>query len=174
MAQPTCCYTKPRAGRFEGMRGIRMLEVFLLSMASGLAACASSQKAGDTAAEFPSAPFRLETAHWSEPYDGPLGYPEGAQRASVGVDARSGGETYYARFPAGSRFKLHWHAHGEYAVVLRGKVTHILGTARSALEVGDYVVIPPRTNHGWEVDPNADAFLLIRRDGPGDFNFVEP
>lgn len=117
--------------------------------------------------------FRLETAQWSEPYNGPLGYPKGAQRASLGVDSRTGGETYYARFPAGSHFALHWHAHAEYAVVLRGKVTHILGTERYPLQVGDYVVIPPKVNHGWEADASGDVYLLIRRDGPADFNFVE-
>ena len=117
--------------------------------------------------------FRLETAQWSEPYNGPLGYPKGAQRTSLGVDSRTGGETYYARFPAGSHFALHWHAHAEYAVVLRGKVTHIIGTERYPLQVGDYVVIPPKVNHAWEADAGGDVYLLIRRDGPADFNFVE-
>src|SRR4030095_439089 len=60
--------------------------------------------------DYSSTPFRLETAKWSEPYSGPLGYPKGAQRASLGVDPRTGGETYYARFPAGSRFALHSHS----------------------------------------------------------------
>lgn len=117
--------------------------------------------------------FRLETAQWSEPYNGPLGFPKDAQRVSLSVDSRTGGETYYARFPAGSHFALHWHAYSEYAVVLRGKVTHILGTERQSLQVGDYVVIAPKTNHGWEADPGGDVYLLIRRDGPADFNFVQ-
>ncbi len=117
--------------------------------------------------------FRLETAQWGEPYNGPLGFPKGAQRVSLNTDSRTGGETYYARFPAGSHFALHWHAYSEYAVVLRGKVTHILGTERQSLQVGDYVVIPPKTNHGWEADPGGDVYLLIRRDGPADFNFVQ-
>src|SRR6185369_17059809 len=115
--------------------------------------------------------FRLETAQWSEPYNGPLGFPKGAQRVSLNTDSRTGGETYYARFPAGSHFALHWHAYSEYAVVLRGKVTHILGTERQSLQVGDYVVIPAKTTHGWEADPGGDVYLLIRRDGPADFNF---
>lgn len=117
-------------------------------------------------------PVSLATAKWSEPYDGPLGYPKGAQRATVSIDAATGGETYYARFPAGSRFEMHWHVHAEYAVVLRGKVTHFLGSESQSLSVGDYVIIPARTNHGWQVAPGEDAFLLIRRDGAADFNFV--
>lgn len=98
--------------------------------------------------------------------------PQGAQRATISTDSRSGGETYYARFPAGSQFALHWHAHAEYAVVLRGRLTHLLGPERHSLAPGDYVVIPPRVNHGWLVDPSNDTYLLIRRDGPADFNFV--
>ena len=121
----------------------------------------------------PAAPFRLESAQWSEPYAGPLGVPKGAQRAVLGTDPRTGGETYYAHFPAGTRFELHWHAYAEYAVVLRGNVTHILGADRSSLQAGDYVVIPPKIAHGWEVDPSGDAYLLIRRDGPADQHFVQ-
>ena len=117
-------------------------------------------------------PFRLADAKWGEPYSGPLGFPKGAQRVSLGTDPRTGGETYYARFPAGTRFAPHWHAHGEYAVVLRGRVTHVLGKERHLLVVGDYVVVPAKVPHGWEVDPGDDVYLLIRRDGPADFNFV--
>lgn len=137
------------------------------------AAGSAQQSKQSGTAELPKTLFRLESAQWSEPYNGPLGFPKGAQRVSLSVDSRTGGETYYARFPAGSHFALHWHAYSEYAVVLRGKVTQILGTERQSLQVGDYVVIPPKTNHGWEADPDADVYLLIRRDGPADFNFVQ-
>lgn len=120
-----------------------------------------------------SAAFSLATALWSEPYNGPLGFPKGAQRATLSIDSTTGGETYYAHFPAGSRFQLHWHAYPEYVVVLRGTVTHTLGPDRRTLSPGDYVVIPAKVNHGWEVPANGgDAFLLIRRSGPADFNFV--
>ena len=149
------------------------LSIALLGLLSASAAGPQKQSERNAAVEAPSPPFRLATAQWSEPYSGPLGYPKGAQRASLGVDSRSGGETYYARFPAGSRFALHWHSHAEYAVVLRGKVTHILGKNRYSLAVGDYVVIPPKVAHGWEADVREDVYLLIRRDGPADFNFVE-
>jgi len=54
-----------------------------------------------------------------------------------------------------------------------GKVTHILGKQRYSLQAGDYVVIPPKVEHGWEADASGEVFLLIRRDGPADFNFVE-
>lgn len=134
--------------------------------------CSANRTLTPPISEYPSSPFRLNTVAWSEPYSGPLGIPKGAQRASLHVDAKSGGETYYARFPAGSRFAMHWHAYPEYAVVLKGSVTHILGNDRQSLQVGDYVVIPPRVNHGWEADAGGDVFLLIRRDGPADFNFV--
>ena len=124
------------------------LSIALLGLLFASAAWSQKQSERNSASEHNQPPFRLATAKWSEPYSGPLGYPKGAQRASLGVDPRSGGETYYARFPAGSRFALHWHAHAEYAVVLLGKVTHILGKERHSLEVGDYVVIPPKVPHG--------------------------
>jgi quercetin dioxygenase-like cupin family protein len=144
----------------------------VLGLSFAIAGCATSH--GERKAENPSVPFRLESAPWSEPYAGPLGVPKGAQRAVLGTDPHTGGETYYAHFPAGSRFELHWHTYAEYAVVLRGTVTHTLGANKSSLQVGDYVVIPPRVAHGWEVDPSGDAYLLIRRDGPADQHFVEP
>ena len=139
-------------------------------------ACVSCNKPSGSSESHsaPPPPFRLETVKWSEPYNGPLGYPKGAQRASLSTDPRTGGETYYARFPAGSTFALHWHAYAEYVVVLRGKVTHILGQERQSLGAGDYVIIPPNTNHGYTVDSSGDVYLLIRRDGPADFNFVTP
>jgi quercetin dioxygenase-like cupin family protein len=143
-----------------------------LGLVLAIAACATGRSDPNVSAAHQSAPFRLASVRWSEPYGGPLGYPKGAQRASLSVDPRSGGETYYARFPAGSRFELHWHAYGEYAVVLRGKVTHTLGRESYTLLPGDYVVIPPRVVHGWVADTSGDVFLLIRRDGPADFNFV--
>jgi quercetin dioxygenase-like cupin family protein len=146
-----------------------MLVVLLMA----LAGCSARLSHNDAASEYATGPFTLETAQWSEPYNGPLGYPKGAQRASLGIDARTGGETYYARFPAGSRFAMHWHANAEYAVVLRGTLTHVVGTQRQTLRAGDYVVIPPKVAHGWEADAGGDVYLLIRRDGPADFNFIE-
>jgi quercetin dioxygenase-like cupin family protein len=150
------------------------LSILLLGLLVAISACTAKQSDHNPNSEYPTVPFRLESAHWSEPYAGSEGVPKGAQRAVLGTDPRTGGETYYAHFPAASRFELHWHAYTEYAVVLRGKVTHTLGTERSSLQGGDYVVIPPRVNHGWEVDPSGDAFLLIRRDGPADQHFVRP
>ena len=58
--------------------------------------------------------------------------------------------------------------------MLRGKVIHTLGTEKSSLQAGDYVVVPPKIPHGWEVDPSGDVYLLIRRDGPADQIFVKP
>jgi quercetin dioxygenase-like cupin family protein len=149
-----------------GFLGIAVLTVLLIT---AMESAPNSQNATPEHSTL----FRLDSTRWSEPYNGPLGYPKGAQRASLGTDSRTGGETYYAHFPAGSRFALHWHAHAEYAVVLRGKVTHIVGKERQSLGVGDYVVVPPKTAHGWEADAGGDVYLLIRRDGPADFNFVD-
>src|SRR6187401_355814 len=104
-------------------------------------------------------PMHLADVKWSEPYNGPLGFPKGAQRFAVGIDPCTGGETYYARFPAGTHFAPHWHAFVEYAVVLKGKVTHVLGKERQSLVAGDYVVVPAKVPHGWDVDAGGEVIL---------------
>ena len=150
------------------MSFMRLVMCVAISAAAG---CTSSPEV-DVAPTQLDPPFSLETARWSVPYSGPRpGPPRGARRATLTTDPRDGGETYYAHFPAGERFDLHWHAHAEYAVVLRGSVTHILGSQRSRLAPGDYVTIPPKVAHGWE--PETDVYLLIRREGPADFNYVD-
>src|SRR5262245_39328446 len=110
------------------------LSIGVLGLSFAIAGGAASP--GKSKAEQPAPPVRLEAGQWSEPYAGPLGVPKGAQRAVLGTDPRTGGDTYYAHFPAGTRFELHWHAYAEYAVVLRGKVTHILGDNRSSMQSG--------------------------------------
>ena len=155
--------------RTTAQRHLLMASIFLICAA---AAHAGRREEAQTGAALEPRLFRLDAVKWTEPYNGPLGYPKGAQRASLGVDPVSGGETYYARFPAGSRFELHWHAHPEYAVLLRGKVTRTVGTTTQIMSPGDYVIIPAKMNYCWSVAPGDEAFLLIRRDGPADFNFV--
>jgi len=150
-----------------------LLPIVLLVLSIPIAGCAAAPSTRNEDSKFPVAPFRLESAPWSEPYTGPLWVPKGARRAVLWTDPKTGGDTYYAHFPAGTRFEPHWHAYAEFAVVLRGKVIHTIGTEKSSLDVGDYVVIPPRVAHGWDSDPGGDAFLLIRRDGPADQNFVQ-
>jgi hypothetical protein len=90
------------------------LSIAVLALSFSIAGCAAGQTERKTSSEYPTLPFRLESAQWSEPYAGPLGVPKGARRA-LGTDPKSGGETYYAHFPSGSRFELHWHAYAEYA-----------------------------------------------------------
>jgi quercetin dioxygenase-like cupin family protein len=115
----------------------------------------------------------LDSADWGPPYEA-AGFPSGIQKALIVVDPSSGGETYYARFPAGSTFDLHWHSHPEYVAILAGEVTLTLGEQRYAMEAGSYVAVPANMNHAWEVDGELDCVLLVRRTGPADFNFVEP
>lgn len=83
------------------------LSVVVLGSLFSIAGCASVASERSPRLEYPAAPFRLDSAEWSEPYAGPLGMPKGAPRAVLGTDSRTGGETYYAHFPAGSRFELH-------------------------------------------------------------------
>jgi len=114
----------------------------------------------------------LETVDWGPPAGG-NGTPVGLQTARLGVDATTSGITYYARFPAGSHFDLHWHTHHEYVAVLQGEVDLQLGTEQHHLKTGSYIVIPGSMNHSWDVPDNADVIILVRRAGPADFHFVE-
>jgi mannose-6-phosphate isomerase-like protein (cupin superfamily) len=114
----------------------------------------------------------LDTVEWGEPGGG-NGFPVGVQTVRLGLDAVTGGITYYARFPAGSHFDLHWHTHDEYVAVLQGNVVIVLGAETYTLTAGSYVVIPGAMNHSWDVPPEADVVILVRRGGPADFNFVK-
>ena len=114
----------------------------------------------------------LENVEWG-PAGGGNGFPVGVRTARLGVDATSGGVSYYARFPTGSHFALHWHTHDEYVAVLRGEVTLVLGDTSHLLVPGSYIVIPGKMNHSWDVPTGEDAIILVRRGGPADFNFVE-
>ncbi|MBT8146338.1 MAG: cupin domain-containing protein [Gammaproteobacteria bacterium] len=114
----------------------------------------------------------LETVKWGPPGGG-NGYPLGLRTARLGIDAISGGVTYYARFPAGSRFELHWHTHPEYVAVVQGEVDLQLGSELHHLITGSYVVIPGSMNHSWDVPDSGDVVILVRRAGPADFHFVE-
>ena len=126
-----------------------------------------------SASEQESLVFRPEDVQWTPPAEGTGGFPKGIQTASLGIDPVSGGETYYARFAAGSHFEVHWHTYAEYAAVLSGKVKLTLGTERYSLTEGDYVIIPAKMHHEWKVDAGGQMLLLVRRDGPADFNFVK-
>ncbi|MEQ8313444.1 MAG: cupin domain-containing protein [Gammaproteobacteria bacterium] len=115
----------------------------------------------------------LDDLNWTPPGGG-NGFPVGVQTARQGVDPDTGGITYYAKFPAGSHFDLHWHTHDEYVVVVQGELSIRLGEDDHDLAVGSYVVIPGSLNHSWTVPADGeDAIILVRRAGPADFHFVE-
>ena len=115
----------------------------------------------------------LDEIEWGEPGGG-NGFPVGVQSARQGIDPVTGGITYYALFPSGSHFDLHWHTHDEFVVVVQGTVTIELGTNTHTLGVGSYIVIPGKLNHSWDVPvaSGEDVIILVRRAGPADFNFV--
>lgn len=116
----------------------------------------------------------LEQIQWGPPGGGD-GYPVGVRSSRQGIDPVTGGITYYALFPSGSHFDLHWHTHDEFVVVVQGTVTIELGEQTHTLEVGSYIVIPGHLNHSWDVPVagGEDAIILVRRGGPADFNFVK-
>jgi len=115
----------------------------------------------------------LKDVPWGAPGGG-NGFPVGVRTARQGVDPDTGGITYYAMFPAGSHFDLHWHSHDEYVVVVAGELSIQLGEQTHSLSVGSYVVIPGELLHSWTVPAGeTDAVILVRRAGPADFHFVE-
>lgn len=123
----------------------------------------------------PSSPLviNLSELEWGPPGGG-NGFPVGVRTARQGIDPVTGGITYYALFPAGSHFDLHWHTHDEYAVVVSGNLEILLADETHALDVGSYIVIPGSQNHSWSVPADGDdAVILVRRAGPADFTFVE-
>jgi len=76
----------------------------------------------------------LDEVNWGPPGGG-NGSPLWVRTAQQGFDsATGGGITYYAMFPAGSHFDLHWYSFDEF-VVVSGAVTLELGdsTQRSRL-----------------------------------------
>ena len=113
----------------------------------------------------------FEDADWGQPGTRD-GFPQGVQSAPLGIDPENGGPTYFARFPAGSHFDLHWHTHAEYGAVLSGAVTIVLGENSHSLSPVSYIVIPARMNHSWDVPPGNEVVILVRRRGPADFNFA--
>ena len=115
----------------------------------------------------------LNDVPWGAPGGG-NGFPVGVRTARQGVDPDTGGITYYAMFPAGSHFDLHWHSHDEYVVVVAGELFIQLGEQTHSLSVRSYVVIPGELPHSWTVPAGEkDAVILVRRAGPADFYFVE-
>ena len=114
----------------------------------------------------------LEELNWGQAGGG-NGFPVGVRTARQGTDPITGGVTYYAMFPSGSHFDLHWHTHDEYVVVVQGTVTIQLGTETHSLSIGSYIIIPGKLNHSWDIPTDEDAIILVRRAGPADFHFAE-
>ena len=116
--------------------------------------------------------------NWQDAAYGPPGQsPRGpnARTYQLGLDPDNDGPSYFARFPPGAHFDLHWHTHAEYAVVLSGEGTIVLGEESHDIRPGSYIVIPARVNHSWDVPPgDTELVILVRRRGPADFNYVDP
>lgn len=116
--------------------------------------------------------INLNEVSWGPPGGG-NGVPVGTRTSRQGVDPNTGGITYFALFPAGTRFDRHWHTHDEFVSVQQGAVTLTLGDEQYELEAGAYVVIPGGMEHVWEIPESTDVVILVRRAGPADFHFVK-
>ena len=116
--------------------------------------------------------INLDEIEWGPPGGG-NGSPLGLRTSRQGVDPTTGGPTYYAMFPAGTHFDLHWHTYDEHVVVVKGELTIELGDEVHELTTGSYIVIPGRLNHSWDIPPGGtEAVILVRRTGPADFHYV--
>ena len=113
-----------------------------------------------------------ETADWGPTTNRP-GFPPDLRNAQIVTDPQTGGPTYFARFPAGSEFAMHWHTHTETLVVLEGTVDVTLDSKLYTADAGSYIIIPAKAPHSYKVPEEADVVLLARRDGPADFFFLE-
>jgi mannose-6-phosphate isomerase-like protein (cupin superfamily) len=144
-------------------------------LASGFFALFSILTMNDVSAaerETQSLAMNLDEVEWG-PSGGGNGTPLGLRTSRQGIDPETGGITYYAMFPAGTHFDLHWHTYDEHVVVVKGKVTIVLGDQAHDLEAGSYVVIPGKLNHSWDVPAgDSEVVILVRRVGPADFHFV--
>ncbi|MBT3530208.1 MAG: cupin domain-containing protein [Gammaproteobacteria bacterium] len=115
----------------------------------------------------------LSDIQWGEAGGG-NGFPVGVRSARQVTDPATGGFTYYALFPAGSHFDLHWHTHNEHVVVVQGTVTIVLDDTPHTVSTGGYIVLPGKLNHSWDVPAGGeDVIIVVRREGPADFHFVE-
>ena len=144
-----------------------------LALSSVLIANSALQAEESPSSKYDPLAIPLSDIQWGQPGGG-NGFPVGVQSARQGTDPVTGGITYYAKFPAGSHFDMHWHTHDEFVVVVQGSVTIVLGDESHAVSTGSYIVIPGKLNHSWDVPGGGeDAVIVVRRGGPADFNFVD-
>ena len=152
-----------------GSLRLGILRMFTLAI-SVIVLSACGMHASDTLTVQPVA-VNVAELQWGQAGDGSVA-PVGTRTAPQGVDPNTGGVTYYAWFPAGGHFDLHWHSHNEFVTVVQGPVTIALGEHVHNLQTGAYVVIPGGLPHYWDVPASGDAIILVRRAGPADFHFV--
>ena len=115
--------------------------------------------------------INLDDVEWGEAGDGSIA-PAGTRTALQSTNPNTGGISYYAWFPAGGFFDKHWHTHDEYVVLISGEVTIKLGKEIYNLKPGAFIVIPGGMPHSWDIPETGDAIILVKRDGPPDFHFV--
>ena len=144
-----------------------------ISLSSALIANPLLHAEESPASKYDELAISLADVQWGTPGGG-NGFPVGVQSARQGTDPVTGGITYYAKFPAGSHFDMHWHTHDEFVVVVQGSVTIVLGEESHLVSTGSYIVIPGKLNHSWDVpEGGEDAVIVVRRGGPADFHFLD-
>jgi quercetin dioxygenase-like cupin family protein len=102
-----------------------------------------------------------------------LGYPAGGQVGLVGQDPVNTGKTMYFKMPGGYTLPLHWHTHGEHAVLIAGKGTLTVAGKPVPVSAGSYVSLPSKTQHAFACEAGAECLMLVQSSGPADINWVK-
>lgn len=102
-----------------------------------------------------------------------MGMPPGAQVALIAQDPVSTGPTLYLKTPAGYQLPLHWHTHGEKAILAAGKGTFTVAGKAQVAEPGAWLSLPSKTRHAFVCDGRDPCLLVVQQSGPADINWVK-
>lgn len=153
----------PNDCNYKDMKVIRLVHLSILLLF--FLSCTPKKTPPDSLA------INLADVEWGEPADGSIA-PAGTRTALQSTNPNTGGVSYYTWFPAGGFFDQHWHTQDEYVVLISGEATISLGKDLYNLEPGAFIVIPGGIPHYWDIPKTGDAIILVKRDGPPDFHFV--
>jgi len=115
----------------------------------GALVCVSPAVAQDDTPQSAPLVMNWRTVTWDPPAPNRPRFPTGLQNAQITIDPGTGSPTYLARFPARSRFEMHWHTYTETAVVMEGTVDIVLdGTRHTAARAATSSFPARRTTPG--------------------------
>ena len=102
------------------------------------------------------APLRLNSRHTYDHADGASSTPLAAK--SIGAKEVS---VIHQRYRPGHSNQAHYHDTEEFVLVLKGTLKVEADNVLVELEVGDSLVVPPKTTHRFEAGPQGEAEWLV-------------